>query len=229
MADPAFAVGNPIAFGLPCSNYKRHILAQSFSQGIEVGRSTEFGLKCTNYKRHLLTPAATMEVLHRVSFGTRVVRRPRPHKIFSPSVLIDVRLGQFLLGDTGAEIIYNLPNRLRIRPRLIAPSSGSQHRTGEPVMIWTPTVEAAYYEVHVARDVEFLDRVARFEVIGSEIQRGFAFGGTYYWKVRAVAGTAWSDYSEVWSFTVPAILPGQEGAHDGDGRARLLTQFRAEA
>ena len=96
-------------------------------------------------------------------------------------------------------------------------------------MIWTPTVEADFYEVHVARDVEFAQRVTRINTTASQIQAGFPFGGTYFWKVRAVndAG-AYSDYSEVWTFTVPAFAPAIEGEHEADGVGRLLNQFRQE-
>ncbi len=163
-----------------------------------------------------------------VALADAVVRLPTVRGIYDPGVLIDVVAGPYVPGDSGVEIIFDIPDRLQIRPHLIAPPNGSQDRLGSPVMIWTPTEEAMYYEVHVARDIDFLDRVERLDVVDSQVQHGWPFGGTYYWRVRAVAGTAWSEYSEVWSFTIPPIMPAPITTHDAEGLARLLNQFREE-
>lgn len=157
------------------------------------------------------------------------VQLPRVRGIYAPTILVDVRVAPFLPGDTGSQLIYNIPGKLRIRPHLIAPLNGTQHRLGAPLMLWTETSEADYYEVHVARDIEFTDRIARLDVLGGEVQHGWPFAGTYYWKVRAVAAPAYSDYSEVWRFTIPPLLPDQIETHDDDGRARLLSQFQEDA
>ncbi len=112
-------------------------------------------------------------------------------------------------------------------PVLLAPPDASSHITGCPLLVWTAVTDAAYYEVHVATDLAFSDRVARIDTLETMIERGFPFGDTYYWKVRAIAaGGAFSDFSETWSFTVPPIVPGQVGSHLTDGQGRLSTQFK---
>lgn len=224
---PAFEVMGPIGFGIPCTNYRRNLSTPAAA--FDASQRVLFAAACTNYKRNLATPGNTVLISPATLAAGSFIRLPPVRGIYSLGVLIDVVAGVFLPGDSGIEIVYNIPNHLRIRPHLIAPATGSQHRLGSPVMVWTETLEAIYYEVHIARDIDFLQRVARVEVLGGELQRGWPFGGTYYWRVRAVAGNAYSDYSEVWSFTVPEFNPETFAGHDVDGRSRLLTQFREDA
>ncbi len=199
----------------------------TFSNGFEVGGDIGFAIPCATYRRNLATAAPTIEIGREIDFASLSTHYRRNLATAQPTVLIDVVSAPFLPGDTGTEIVFNIPNRLRIRPHLLAPPNGSQHRLGSPVMIWTETVEAVYYEVHVALDIDFQYRVARLDVLGGQVQHGWPFGGTYYWRVRAVAGSAWSDYSEVWRFTVPSLTPMAVAGHDAEGRDRLLNQFKA--
>ncbi len=223
---PGFEVQGPIGFATPTVNYRRNLATAQAT--IEIGRDIEFSSAASNYRRNLATAQATIEVRGLVEQADPTIRKAPVRGLYQPSLLVDVVAGPFFSGDSGLEIVFNIPNRLRIRPHLIAPLNGTQHRLAAPVMVWTPTIEAAYYEVHVARDIDFLDRVARLDVVATQVQKGWPFGGTYYWRVRAVAGTAWSDYSEVWSFTVPPLLPATEPGHDTGGRSRLLNQFRED-
>lgn len=180
----------------------------------------------TNYRRNKATPQAGIDVSVTIGLGPGILHNPPRRNLTSGGLLIDVVAARLIPGDSGVELVFNIPDKLRIRPHLIAPLNGSVHRLGAPVMLWTETVEAIYYEVHVARDIDFTDRIGRFDVLGGQFQYGWPFGGIYYWRVRAVAPPAYSDYSEVWSFTVPPLLPDQVSTHDGDGRARLLNQFQ---
>jgi hypothetical protein len=228
---PTFSTGygvyKPAEFATPCITYRRNLAAPRPS--VEIGRDIEFGMPTSNYRRNLAAPAQGIGIVHAVHLGEAFTALPKVRGIYQPTILIDVSAGQYHGGDSGIEIVYNIPNRLRIRPRLIAPPNGSQHRTASPVMIWTPTIEAMYYEVHVARDINFLDRVARLDVIDTQLQLGWDFGATYYWRLRAVAGTAWSDYSEVWSFIVPPFIEDLSVDHVSGGKSRLLNQFREDA
>jgi hypothetical protein len=225
---PTFTAGievqGPIEFGAPCINFRRNLASPS--PAFAVGSPIYFTVPVANYKRHLLAAEASVDVRGPIAFADGFVRLPRVRGVFSPSALIDLIIAPGTSGDNTLEIVYDIPGRLRIRPHLIAPPNGSQNRLGSPVLIWTETSEAAYYEVHVARDIDFTQRVFRLNVLGGQAQAGVPFGGTYYWRVRAVAGAKYSDYSEVWSFTVPGLLPVEVGTHDPDGRGRLLTQFK---
>jgi hypothetical protein len=220
----AFEVAHRLSFGTPCVNHKRNLASPP--PAFEVAHRLSFGIPCVNYKRNLASPPPAFEVAHRLEFGKDFVRVPSHAKIYSPSVLIDVRFGALIPGDSGAEITYNIQNRLRIRPRLLAPENGALERLGSPAFRWVPTVEAEYYEVHIALDDRFTQRVARFNTQRFDIVRGLEFGRVYYWRVRAVAGTAWSDYSEVWSFSIPELTPAPVVTHEDDGGYLLLNQFR---
>lgn len=123
----------------------------------------------------------------------------------------------------------NFENHLPYGPHLIAPKDGSRNRLGSPLMVWTRVAESIYYEVFVARDSAFKQRVARIDVVGTQLQRGWAFGGTYYWRVRAVRGSAFSEFSETWSFTVMPLIPVPISTHNPDGRDRMLNQFLENA
>ena len=222
---PGQQVYKPIEFATPCTNYRRNLAAALAT--VEVGNDVEYSTPTSNYRRNLAAASPGFEISHDVHLVTGFTNLPKVRGLYLPSILIDVVAGPYLAGDSGIEVVYNIPNKLRIRPHLLAPPNGSQHRLGSPVMIWTETVEAVYYEVHVALDIEFRYRVARLDVLGGQVQHGWPFGGTYYWRVRAVAGSAWSDYSEVWRFTVPSLTPMAVAGHDAEGRDRLLNQFKA--
>ncbi len=223
----AVEIPSVIGFSTPIATYRRNIAGAL--AGFAVPSAIGFGDAVFHYRRNLAAAGTGMAVPAVVLMATPTTRVQPVRGIYSPGIQVDVIFGPHVSGDTGIEIVYSIPNRLRIRPHLIAPPSGSQHRTASPVMIWTPTVEAMYYEVHVARDINFLDRVARLDVVDSQIQKGWDFGVTYYWRVRAVAGTAWSDYSEVWSFTVPPFIEDPYIDHVSGGQSRLLNQFREDS
>lgn len=217
------------AFGFsdPVITYRRNLPTPI--DGQEFLCSIVFGDITSNYKRNLVPTQTALEIYGVIGMATTITRSAPFRGIYAPSALIDVTIGKYLLGDTGSEIIYHIPQKLAIRPHLIAPPNGSVHRLASPIMIWTPTLGAVYYEVFIARDIDFTDIVARYDVLATEMQRGFLFGDTYYWRVRAVAPPAWSDYSEVWSFTIPAFSPDLVLDHSAAGRERLLQQFHEDA
>jgi hypothetical protein len=242
----AFEIGNPIGFADVSVHYRRNLAAAL--PAFEIGNPIGFADVFTHYRRNLASALPAVEIGSDIGFGITFLRIPRIAKVFYPTVLVDINFG-VSAGDShsftatridtvtklpvsvtltysgSSEIIYNIPPHLSIRPRLLAPSNGSFHRTGVPVMIWVGTSQAIYYEVHVSRDIEFTTVYARFDTPFTEIQRWFPFGETFYWKVRAVAGLAYSDFSETWSFNVFQAFPLQDGEHDPEGRSRLLWQF----
>lgn len=231
-------------------HFRRNIAAKL--DAIEILSPVGFADPVVHYKRNRAAALNTIEVIPDMGFSDLVTRIPPVFKAprsYPATLLVSVVVKAYsettdvltktridtvtklpvsttLTFTAGNEIVYKIPNKLKEAPRLIAPFNGSFDRIGSPIMRWTGTAEAAYYEVHVARDIDFTDRVARFDVVGNELQRGFYFGQSYYWRVRAVAGDAVSDYSQVWKFTVFAANPLQDFAHLAEGKGRLLNQFK---
>jgi hypothetical protein len=111
-------------------------------------------------------------------------------------------------------------------PDIINPADGFLARTGDPVLVWTAETGATEYNVEVSEDATFVVGVTRFTVNEPQAQRGFPFGATYHWRVRAYATGDVSSYSTSRSFVVPDSLPAADAIHNSEGRSYLLGQFK---
>lgn len=224
---PGIEIGAPVVMGQAVTIFRRTLVPASPT--IEIAPQVALAQGVANYKRNLATASPTNEIQAPVLLTSAITRIVPVRGLYQPTNLVDLTTRLRLAGDNTVEMVYNIPQKLGNRPHLIAPPNGSPQRLAQPIMRWTSTTEAVYYEVHVALDIDFVRRVGRFDVIGTELQRGFPFGGTYYWRMRAVAGGLVSDFSEVWSFSSLALAPAKDLSHDASGRARLLNQFREDA
>jgi hypothetical protein len=103
-------------------------------------------------------------------------------------------------------------------PVLTAPANGST--VSAPVMMqWQAVAGAKAYQVQVAKNNAFGVPAGGGMTPGTSLTWNGALAGTYYWRVRAVAGSAppsgattqcegiVGPWSEVWSFTVQGTTP----------------------
>lgn len=232
--------------------YRRTLAVPKDALGL-TNREIGWGTTVTHYRRNLAAASPTAHILHTAQMATAITNPPRRLRVVTPAALIDVKVAPGGIGShtyTGtrpspttklpvtmtfvytetSEVLFDIPETLPDRPHLLWPLYGTNHRTASPLMRWTEVQDAAYYEVHVARDITFLDRVARFDTLLTELLRGMPFDGAFYWRVRAVSESgAYSPYSEVWYFTTSPITPTQESGHAAAARARLLWQFQENA
>lgn len=133
----------------------------------------------------------------------------------------------YLQSDHTSEIL--LERFFTSRPILIAPAIGKVIRLADPLFIWKGVNNADFYEIHIASDSAFINRVIRYSAVRSPFQGNMEFGGLFYWRVRAVSlseGIVTSDFSDTWNFQTSPIMPGKISTHSTDGRSRLLTQFQ---
>ncbi len=114
-------------------------------------------------------------------------------------------------------------------PELYTPSDGGIARDAAPLLSWSTITGATTYDVEVSDDPTFAAGVARFTVSSAEAQRGYEFGKTFYWRVRANGLGAVSQFSPAQSFVVPDFSPAPDLTHDTAGRARMLEQFKEYA
>jgi len=85
-------------------------------------------------------------------------------------------------------------------------------------LIWNYVVGASKYKVIVADNSDFLNPIITEEVNSpSFVPSAINSDGLYYWKVSSIDiyGNASAD-SEVWQFTIPAILTTINSPDDGD-------------
>lgn len=232
--------------------YRRTLAVPKDALGLtnrEIGMATAV----THYRRNLATPSPTAHIIHSAQMAIAITVPPRRLRVVTPAALIDVRVAPGGIGShtyTGtrpspvtklpvtmtfvytetSEVLFDIPETLPDRPHLLWPLYGTNHRTATPLMRWTAVADAEFYEVHVAHDINFLNRVARFDTLLTELLRGLPFGDAFYWRVRAVGESgAYSPFSEVWYFTTSPITPTQESGHAAAARARLLWQFQENA
>ncbi len=96
---------------------------------------------------------------------------------------------------------------------------------GVPTLAWSPAVGATKYQVQISVSDSFASTVVSVETANTSYTPLIALGsGTFYWRVRAAAGSTWGPYSEVWSFAVDwsagnTLYPGLLSPPDGAVRA----------
>jgi hypothetical protein len=225
MPDTAFKVDHGYELSEPFLVHRRILVAPR--QGFFTGNGyTGFATTSFTYRRILSEPRQAFYATQQETLlATTFLKVPSTRKILTQATLVEVRITPHIPGDTGIEIIYRIPDVINDRPTLIAPPYGSLHRLGSPVMVWTGVPTADYFEVHVALDDQFTQRVARLDVYGRSVQWGWPFGGTYYWRVRAVRDGLVSFYSAVWKFSVPALIPAKNSGIGSDGLSRMISQY----
>ena len=94
-----------------------------------------------------------------------------------------------------------------VAPTLLSPADGATVDTLTPLTEWEAVADAELYMLHVATDPDFNDLVAVLApIFDTGARPALAEEGTYYWRVRAIAGSDHGPWSETWQFTVE--LPG---------------------
>ncbi len=100
-------------------------------------------------------------------------------------------------------------------PVPVYPAEGEQVRQGDLTFSWKVSTGADTYEIQVARDASFSEvlyeardiTTAFINVPAKELGNQLQPGATYYWRVRAVSECGESEWSQVVSFSVPAVEP----------------------
>ncbi len=88
-------------------------------------------------------------------------------------------------------------------PTLVSPSDGATITDSTPSFDWSSVSGADSYQIQVDDYSSFLTPIIDITTTSS----GYAAPnslepGTYYWRVRTKQGTAWSDWSSTWTFTM---------------------------
>jgi YVTN family beta-propeller protein len=92
-------------------------------------------------------------------------------------------------------------------PTLYAPPDGDTLQDNTPTFVWSKPSLATQYEIQVDGDTTFSSPV--LDIYPSDTTYTAASplaDGAYYWRVRAGNASIWSNWSDVWSFTV--LVPG---------------------
>ena len=105
---------------------------------------------------------------------------------------------------TNADAASNV--NLNRRPAQIAPLNGSTGISINPTLTWTEIYGASEYGLQLATDFNFTNIIrdntgtfTTFQYSGLDPEM------TYFWRVRAIYGSDFSDWSNVWSFTTYAL------------------------
>lgn len=102
-------------------------------------------------------------------------------------------------------------------PELVAPDDASIDHMPDVILDWTAILNATGYQIMVSTDENFNNIIVDELVSLSAYQNEYLmFNSTYYWKVRAVAGEDFSDWSETRSFTTFAMLELDGPDDDGE-------------
>ncbi len=120
-------------------------------------------------------------------------------------------------------------------PLLDQPENGYTTTATTMNFIWYEVTSAVNYLIEIAAD-DIFNSIVNYDstITGGIYSADFSVGNTYWWRVKASnSGNAWTDYSEIRSFTIdgdPQFLPGDA---NGDGRVigadvtYLVGYFRA--
>lgn len=94
------------------------------------------------------------------------------------------------------------------RPTLISPLDRAFIHTENPTLLWTGLSLADYYEIQIARDIEFTVRVQTLNSFLTSTGFNSRLGDRYFWRVRGRNSFANSEWSVVWSFasTIPELI-----------------------
>ncbi|KAF0152441.1 MAG: extracellular ribonuclease [Ignavibacteria bacterium] len=96
-------------------------------------------------------------------------------------------------------------------PKLSSPANKAVHIPQTQNLSWQGSANADSYELILSSDMSFVNNVFSFQNLTSTNKEvaNLVKAKTYYWKVKAKKGIAFSDYSEVWSFTTVPNIPAK--------------------
>lgn len=94
-------------------------------------------------------------------------------------------------------------------PLLVSPADGAEDRMVDSELNWNYARYAAFYEVQVALDSQFIEIIVdSIGLTGSDLGiTGLEFETLYYWRVRSINPTGQSEWSDTWSFTTLTAVP----------------------
>jgi uncharacterized repeat protein (TIGR01451 family) len=98
-----------------------------------------------------------------------------------------------------------------LAPILITPPNGSANQPVSPTLFWNTSNTAANYDLQVATDAGFTQRVIPDDTTLTDTFKsisGLLNSTQYYWRVRAKNIGGWSNWSDTWSFTTIIAAPG---------------------
>jgi len=105
-----------------------------------------------------------------------------------------------------------IANAVPVPPALSSPSNGAVNQPLRPTFAWSPSPQAATYDIQVATDAGFSNVVASASgLTGTSFQPAsdLAIGTLHYWRVRSTSACGTGAYSSAFSFTtrvIPAVL-----------------------
>jgi formylglycine-generating enzyme required for sulfatase activity len=92
-----------------------------------------------------------------------------------------------------------------------SPPNGSTVSDGTPLLNWEDTSGASGYHVQVNTNSSFTGTmVGESNSLGNsqfEVPTTLSNDTTYYWRVRVNSGGTWSQWSNMWSFTISFVSP----------------------
>ncbi len=116
-------------------------------------------------------------------------------------------------------------------PVLISPENADTNVSVSPTLIWGSVSGATQYEYQYSTSSSFVTYVNDYVGDTSATLSGLNYGYTYYWRVRALDDTDFSEWSEVWSFptqeagsglTQPVLISPLNGAVEQELTLTLL-------
>ncbi|MEZ4702342.1 MAG: fibronectin type III domain-containing protein [Rhodothermales bacterium] len=136
-------------------------------------------------------------------------------RLFLPLVAL------FFAAGCGAVGAGDLPET----PSLVAPRNGSPNEAVVLELQWNASTDAELYHLQVSADAQFGSLVVDDEGVNNVqyIVRDLDLGSTYFWRIRAVNGSGYSDWSETRQFkaaetphtpAIPRLVSPQTGVED---------------
>lgn len=104
-------------------------------------------------------------------------------------------------------------------PTLISPDSGALNIPINVAFLWHRVVNNDAYQLHIDDEPSFISPTISPNIYDTvHIVKGLNYETTYYWRIRAVGHSPFSDWSNVWSFITVAAPPTISGAvRDNEG------------
>ena len=106
--------------------------------------------------------------------------------------------GDSSISDT---LYFNTTSNTLNPVQLLSPSNGATINTSTVLLSWNPVANATGYEVVYDTSSSFASPVGWTVTTTYKSTSTLKDNTTYYWRVRAVAGSQKSPWSSVWSFT----------------------------
>lgn len=103
-------------------------------------------------------------------------------------------------------------------PELVGPDDGEIDQMPNVTLDWSAILNATGYHVMVSMNENFNNPIVDEVVLGSGFENTYLmFNTTYYWRVRAVEGENFSDWSDTRSFTTFEKLELKDPGNGDDG------------